>query len=60
MTMKCPSTPEEVLARLNNFGHRVDFQDLGARVLKEKNRVISQFRAPSGSIATAVATGGLR
>jgi hypothetical protein len=50
--MRRPDTAQEVLAWLDDFGYRIDFQDLGARVLREKNRVIVQFRVPTGAIAT--------
>jgi hypothetical protein len=50
--MRRPATAEEVLAWLNDFGHTVHFQDLSARVLREKNRVILQYRGSSGALAT--------
>jgi hypothetical protein len=50
--MKRPETAEEILAWLNDFGHRIDFQHLSSRVLREKNRVIVQYRVSSGAIAT--------
>jgi hypothetical protein len=49
--MRCPNTADEVLAWLNACAVRVDFQDLGTRVLREKNRVIVQYRVSSGVAA---------
>jgi hypothetical protein len=49
--MKRPDTPEQILAWLEQFACRVEFQDLGAGVLREKNRVIVQYRESSGGVA---------
>jgi hypothetical protein len=49
--MKRPDTPEEVLAWLEHFCQRVDFQDLSGAVVRAKNRVILQYCVPSGAVA---------
>lgn len=49
--MRRPSNADEILAWLNAHAARVDFQDLGARVLREKNRVVISYRVGSGAIA---------
>jgi hypothetical protein len=49
--LRRPETADEVLAWLNAHAQRVDFQDLGARVLREKNRVVVSYRVGSGAVA---------
>jgi hypothetical protein len=48
--MRRPSSAEEILEWIDRFAFRVEFQNLSARA-REKNRVIMQYRAPSGAIA---------
>jgi hypothetical protein len=50
--MKRPDTPDEILQWLTAYACRVHFQELGNRVLREKNRVVIEYRVPSGALAT--------
>lgn len=50
--LKRSDTPAEILQWLTAYACRVHFQELNSRVLREKNRVVIEYRVPSGPIAT--------